>query len=164
MDSMTVKKRKEERKRMSGRGSTLGAVVILLCLLLGGILGFVGHKWISQGNAPASHKAIAQEIIIADIDYQVTLACVFIKASKTPMLSAFEGFTPKLVEYQLSEWGFYTGKDCNAYMNIWGPATDEVTFCIEICKMCGNTLKVSCPEGDYLLEENAYLNLLISVG
>ena len=137
----------------------------MLALILGGLLGYVGHKWISQGTVPQYHAKIAGQIMVYDMDYNTTLTCVFIKASKTPMLSTSELFTPQVVEYDLSEWGFYTGKEPNAYMNIWGPANDGKTFSIEISKMCSNTLKVSCPEGDFILEtENAWLSLSITVG
>lgn len=152
---------------MSKRASSsaLGATVLILAVILGGLFGFLGHKLMTQGTVPQYHAEIAEQIKVYDIDYNTTLTCIFIRASKTPMLSALEGFTPQVVDYDLSEWGFYTGKDPNAYMNIWGPASDGKTFSIEICKMCGNTLQVVCPDGEFILEqENALLSLVITVG
>lgn len=147
-----------------GNSAIAGTIVLILAIILGGLLGYVAHKYMSQGTVPQYHSEIAELIKIYDLTYNTTLTCVFIKASKTPQLSSLNEFTPKLVDYDVSEWGYYCGEDPNAYVNIWGPGNDGKTFYIEICKMSGNTLQVDCPDGTFLLETESYLDLLITVG
>lgn len=153
---------------MSNRGSSsvAGAIILVLMFVVGFLFGWVAYKYTAQGSIPELHDNLAKEITIYDMDYNTSLICVFLKSSKTPMMSSLESlqFTPKLVEYDVSEWGWYIGRDPDAYMNIWGPANDGKTYLIEISKTSGNTLKVTCPEGTFMLEENAYLSMIVTVG
>lgn len=140
-------------------------MVAVIILGIGFIGGFLVQSFL-EPSPPSDHLAIAEQFEVCDIDYDTDLTLKFIGTSETAMLSVLEldAFALKTREYQLSEWGFYTGKDSNAYLNIWGPGDDGETYSIEFVKMCGNTLELTCPSGTYTLDaEHPTLGLTITV-
>ena len=147
-----------------------GAVVIILILILGSLLGYFIGNLITRGQVPQGHGSIVKQISIVDLNFTRYLTPEFIRASKTPMLSVFStetmsAFTGQGPSYYLSEWGWYSGKDSNAYMNIWGPGDDGISFNVEISKMAANTLQVTCPAGTFTLtNDNAYIGFTLQLG